>query len=153
MPQIAIAIVYTILKCRTKTKQKLILNFFLSLNSDEQYNNWTPDSDYYIGLLDRLVSRIDQVGSPPDFDPFGLDWRFMEFSNAVNLSLYATCVEILTLPVPPELIAEHLINTVINLESPIAVDILPKVRKFVIVFELTSIKYEFLRVESKDYSL
>lgn len=52
----------------------------------------------------------------------------MEFSNAVNLSLYATCVEILTLPVLPEVIADHLINSVINLDSPIAVDIVPKVR-------------------------
>jgi len=78
-------------------------------------------------LLGRLVERIDQVGSAPDFDPLGLDWRFMEFSNAVHLSLFATCVEILTLPVPQEIIAEHLINAVINLDSPIGVDILPKV--------------------------
>ena len=95
-----------------------------------EYENWQPDTSYYMSLLSRLVDRIDQVGSPPDFDPLGLDWRFMEFSNSTNLSLFSTCVELLTLPLRPEVIANHLVSIVINLDSSVPLDSLPKVSFF-----------------------
>lgn len=83
-----------------------------------------------MSLLARLVDRIDKVGSPPDFDPLGLDWRFMEFSNSINLSLFSTCVELLTLPLRPDVIANQLVSIVVNLDSSVPLDCLPKVRIF-----------------------
>lgn len=42
------------------------------------------------------------------------DWRFNEFPNAAAHALYVTCMELLSLPVGPQVIANSIIDTVLK---------------------------------------
>lgn len=42
------------------------------------------------------------------------DWRFNEFPNAAAHALYVTCVELLSLPVGPQVIANNVIDTIVK---------------------------------------
>ena len=73
---------------------------------------------------------VDGVGAAPDFDPLGFDWRFHEFSNAIQLTLYSICIEIMTLRTEPQEVGQRLFSLVTNIEAtgiPIEVHDQPKV--------------------------
>lgn len=79
-------------------------------------------------LIYKLVTVIDGVGSEPDFDPIGFDWRFHEFTNPIHLTLYSICIELMTLNNPrPEVIGQQLFNIVTNMHTAINTEDLPKV--------------------------
>lgn len=40
------------------------------------------------------------------------DWRFNEFPNPTSHILYVTCVELMALPVPPNEVANNLLDVV-----------------------------------------
>ena len=42
------------------------------------------------------------------------DWRFNEFPNAAAHALYVTCVELLSLPVGPQAVANSIIDVIIK---------------------------------------
>lgn len=95
---------------------------------ESEFNAWTPDLQYYMQLIYKLVQVIDGVGSEPDFDPTGFDWRFHEFSNPIHLRLYSICIELMALAnPPPQEIGQNLFNIVTNMASPITTEELPKV--------------------------
>lgn len=50
------------------------------------------------------------------------DWRFNEFTNAPAHALYVSCVELLSLPVSPEVIANNLINVIVKCYTLIPTD-------------------------------
>lgn len=68
---------------------------------------WQPELSYYVALVRRLVESIDgeQVF-------YMTDWRFNEFFNAAAHALYVTCVELLALPVRPQVVASSLFDVV-----------------------------------------
>ena len=81
-------------------------------------------------LIYKLVQVVDGVGATPDFDPLGFDWRFHEFSNAIQLTLYSICIEIMTLRTEPQEVGQRLFSLVTNIEAtgiPIEVHDQPKV--------------------------
>lgn len=41
------------------------------------------------------------------------DWRFNEFPNVVAHTMYVTCVELLSLPVPPATVANSIIDVIV----------------------------------------
>lgn len=45
---------------------------------------------------------------------FNTDWRFNEFSNAPAHAMYVTCVELLSLPVAPQIVANNLIDVIVK---------------------------------------
>ena len=94
---------------------------------DEQFPQWCPDVNYYLGLIYNLVQVIDGVGQEPEFDPIGFDWRFHEFTNPVHLTLYSMCIELMTLAVPPPDVGRYLFEIVTNPQSPVESKSLPKV--------------------------
>lgn len=88
---------------------------------------WQPELDYYVRLIQKLVeskyymnSRILEITSniyfiiamagTAKFPP--TDWRFNEFPNPAAHTLYITCVELMALPVPPNVIANSLLDVV-----------------------------------------
>jgi mediator of RNA polymerase II transcription subunit 23 len=93
---------------------------------DEQFPQWCPDVNYYLGLIYNLVRVIDGVGQEPEFDPIGFDWRFHEFTNPVHLTLYSMCIELMTLAVPPPDVGRYLFEIVTNPQSPVESKSLPK---------------------------
>ena len=81
-------------------------------------------------LIYKLVQVVDGVGAAPDFDPLGFDWRFHEFSNPIQLTLYSICIEIMTLQTEPQEVGQRLFSLVTNIEAtgiPIEVHDQPKV--------------------------
>lgn len=42
------------------------------------------------------------------------DWRFNEFANAPAHALYVTCVELLSLPVGPTIVANNIIDVIVK---------------------------------------
>ncbi|CAB3994477.1 Mediator of RNA polymerase II transcription subunit 23, partial [Paramuricea clavata] len=67
-------------------------NVFLeNLNTDSE---WKPNLEYYCGMVGRLVDTISGNSPFPAFD-----WRFHEFPSPSAHALYATCVELMSLPV------------------------------------------------------
>jgi mediator of RNA polymerase II transcription subunit 23 len=67
--------------------------------------SWTPDLDYYIRLMNRLV---DTLAGKPVFPH--MDWRFSEFPNASAHALHVTCIELMALPVPATTVASQLLD-------------------------------------------
>lgn len=45
---------------------------------------------------------------------YSTDWRFNEFPNAPTHALYVTCVELLGLPVAPSVVANNIIDVIVN---------------------------------------
>ncbi|KAH0534921.1 mediator of RNA polymerase II transcription subunit 23 [Cotesia glomerata] len=68
---------------------------------------WIPELDYYIRLVRRMVETM--VGTP-HFP--SVDWRFNEFPNPAAHVLYVTCVELMAVPVAPNLVADNLLDVV-----------------------------------------
>ncbi|XP_065332205.1 mediator of RNA polymerase II transcription subunit 23 isoform X2 [Cloeon dipterum] len=73
--------------------------------SDEK--QWNPELDYYIHLIQRVVDTLN--GKPP-FP--ATDWRFNEFPNAGAHILYVTCVELMAVPAPPNVVAGFLLDVI-----------------------------------------
>ena len=67
--------------------------------------DWTPDLDYYIKLMNRLV---DTLSGKPVFPH--MDWRFSEFPNASAHALHVTCIELMALPVAAPFVASQLLD-------------------------------------------
>jgi len=71
--------------------------------------NWIPELDYYVKLVSRLV---DTMASRSPFP--AMDWRFNEFPNASCHALYVTVVELLALPASPSIVANALMDVVMQ---------------------------------------
>ncbi|KFB44984.1 AGAP006046-PA-like protein [Anopheles sinensis] len=71
--------------------------------------NWVPELSYYINLVRRMQDTMDgkNVFS-------GTDWRFNEFPNPPAHALYVTCVELLGLPVGPNVVANSIIDVLVK---------------------------------------
>jgi len=71
---------------------------------------WTPPPSYYRALLSRLVSSLrgERVFPGP------AEWRFNEFGNAASHATYVTCVELMALPRPAEVVADALIDAAVS---------------------------------------
>lgn len=75
----------------------------------EQQPTWQPELVYYVALVRRLVESIDG-----DKIFYMTDWRFNEFFNPAAHALYATCVELLALPVRPQAVASNLFDVIVK---------------------------------------
>lgn len=71
--------------------------------------SWQPELSYYVALVRRLVESIDG-----DNIFFMTDWRFNEFFNPAAHALYVTCVELLALPVRPQVVASSLFDVIVK---------------------------------------
>ncbi|XP_046734323.1 mediator of RNA polymerase II transcription subunit 23 [Diprion similis] len=69
--------------------------------------NWVPELDYYVRLVRRIVETMSGIAHFPT-----TDWRFNEFPNPAAHALYVTCVELMAVPVAPNLIANSLLDVV-----------------------------------------
>ncbi|XP_039763756.1 mediator of RNA polymerase II transcription subunit 23 [Pararge aegeria] len=74
-------------------------------NNELDVTTWTPDLNYYLSLVNRMVDTM--TGSSP-FP--ATDWRFNEYPNPSAHCLYVTCVELMTLPVMPNDVANRLLE-------------------------------------------
>uniref|UniRef100_A0A1I8MQB3 Mediator of RNA polymerase II transcription subunit 23 n=1 Tax=Musca domestica TaxID=7370 RepID=A0A1I8MQB3_MUSDO len=70
---------------------------------------WNPELSYYIKLIARLTETISGKNVF-----YNTDWRFSEFSNAPSHARYVTCVELLSLPVAPQIVANNLIDVIVK---------------------------------------
>ncbi|XP_014210784.1 mediator of RNA polymerase II transcription subunit 23-like isoform X2 [Copidosoma floridanum] len=68
---------------------------------------WQPELEYYVRLVQRLVETISGRAQFPT-----TDWRFNEFPNPTAHTLYVTCVELMALPVAPNVVANNLLDVV-----------------------------------------
>lgn len=68
---------------------------------------WVPELDYYV----RLVRRIVETMSGSTHFP-AMDWRFNEFPNPAAHALYITCVELMAVPVTPNLVGINLLDVI-----------------------------------------
>uniref|UniRef100_A0A182MU65 Mediator of RNA polymerase II transcription subunit 23 n=1 Tax=Anopheles culicifacies TaxID=139723 RepID=A0A182MU65_9DIPT len=71
--------------------------------------NWVPELSYYINLVRRMQDTMDGKNI---FS--GTDWRFNEFPNPPAHALYVTCVELLGLPVGPNVVANSIIDVLVK---------------------------------------
>jgi mediator of RNA polymerase II transcription subunit 23 len=42
------------------------------------------------------------------------DWRFNEFPNPAAHALYVTCVELMAVPVPPNIVGSNLLDVIVK---------------------------------------
>ena len=82
---------------------------------------WNPGLDYYVRLVGRLVRTIQGK------HPFPLmDWRFNEFPNEGAHALYATCVELMGLPISdPANVGSMLVDLILEANHLISAQELP----------------------------
>lgn len=90
-------------------------NWFLSEDYQrfiqEDSLEWNPDLDYYVRLIGRLVDTINNK-TPSPFP--NCDWRFNEFPSPAAHALYVTCVELMSLPVPGNVVGRALLDVVLK---------------------------------------
>ncbi|PVD23184.1 hypothetical protein C0Q70_16447 [Pomacea canaliculata] len=82
---------------------------YLSQPADD--SSWKPDHEYYVHMVSRLVNTISGE-NPPPFPH--RDWRFNEFPNAAAHALYATCVELMALPMPGQVVGSALLDVALK---------------------------------------
>ncbi|XP_075165990.1 mediator complex subunit 23 [Haematobia irritans] len=70
---------------------------------------WNPELSYYMKLITRLAETISGKNVF-----YNTDWRFNEFSNAPAHAMYVTCVELLSLPIAPQIVANNIIDVVVK---------------------------------------
>ena len=75
--------------------------------STDDVVTWMPELDYYIRLVQRIVETMSGMAHFP-----ATDWRFNEFPNPAAHALYVTCVELMAVPVAPNLVANSLLDVV-----------------------------------------
>ncbi|OWR46814.1 mediator of RNA polymerase II transcription subunit 23 isoform X1 [Danaus plexippus] len=68
---------------------------------------WSPDLNYYLSLINRMVDTMMGSSHFPN-----TDWRFNEYPNPSAHCLYVTCVELMSLPVPPNTVGNNLLDVV-----------------------------------------
>ncbi|XP_046671069.1 mediator of RNA polymerase II transcription subunit 23-like [Homalodisca vitripennis] len=68
---------------------------------------WEPDLDYYIQLVRRIVDTMAGTAHFP-----ATDWRFNEFPNPAAHALYMTCVELMAVPVTPNIVGTCLLDVI-----------------------------------------
>ncbi|XP_034947212.1 mediator of RNA polymerase II transcription subunit 23 [Chelonus insularis] len=79
---------------------------YMSRTGDEAIT-WVPELDYYIRLVRRMVETMTGVPHFPS-----VDWRFNEFPNPSAHVLYVTCVELMAVPLAPNIVANCLLDVV-----------------------------------------
>uniref|UniRef100_A0A1A9X3H6 Mediator of RNA polymerase II transcription subunit 23 n=1 Tax=Glossina brevipalpis TaxID=37001 RepID=A0A1A9X3H6_9MUSC len=114
-----------ILRDRPSLKKKLvsaITGAFCDIRSptwcvSEQYKMflqspdllWNPELTYYINIIRRLAETISGKNVF-----YSTDWRFNEFPNATAHAMYVTCVELLSLPLSPTIVANNIIDVALK---------------------------------------
>lgn len=78
---------------------------YMSRQNDDNF--WMPDMDYYLRLVKRVVETMSGNSQFPN-----TDWRFNEFPNPGAHALYVTCVELMALPVGPNVVGSNLLDVV-----------------------------------------
>jgi len=78
-------------------------------NNLGQEAEWQPKGDYYRRLIGRLV---DTLQSKNCF--YHTDWRFNEFPNVKAHAIYCTAIELMTLPVPPNVVGNSILDLVLT---------------------------------------
>ncbi|CAH4038427.1 mediator of RNA polymerase II transcription subunit 23 isoform X1 [Pieris brassicae] len=76
-------------------------------NLETEFLAWAPELNYYLSLVTRMVDTMTGHSHFPN-----TDWRFNEYPNPSAHCLYVTCVELMTLPVPPADVANNLLDVV-----------------------------------------
>lgn len=71
---------------------------------------WSPALPYYTALVKRLVLAL----RGECVFPRGLELRFSEFANIGCHALHVTCVELMALPVPPDTVADNLVDVLLK---------------------------------------
>ncbi|KAK7495937.1 hypothetical protein BaRGS_00012927 [Batillaria attramentaria] len=74
-------------------------------------SSWKPDHDYFVDIVSRLVNTIHGK-QPPPFPH--RDWRFNEFPNAAAHALHASCVELMALPLPGNVVGSALLEVALK---------------------------------------
>ncbi|XP_020291253.1 mediator of RNA polymerase II transcription subunit 23 [Pseudomyrmex gracilis] len=89
---------------------------YMTRSGDDAFQ-WKPELDYYIRLVQRIEKTMSGVAHFP-----ATDWRFNEFPNPAAHALYVTCVELMALPVAPDLVANSLLDVVAKGYTVISAD-------------------------------
>ncbi|KAK2720548.1 hypothetical protein QYM36_004432, partial [Artemia franciscana] len=97
--------------CFTEAFQQYLNSTPRSMQQQEEGQTWQPDLEHFVRLVGRLVETITNK-SPCPFPQ--MDWRFNEFPNMGTHALYVTVVEILALPISPQIAGTALIDTVLK---------------------------------------
>lgn len=71
--------------------------------------DWVPNQQYYRQLIGRLV---DVLKDKPVFPH--TDWRFNEFSNVKAHAVYATTIELMSLPQPSNVVANNILDIIMT---------------------------------------
>lgn len=80
--------------------------------TDTETVAWIPELTYYIGLIRRLVDSFAGIDGKNAF-PL-TDWRFNEFPNPPAHALHVTCVELLGLPVGPQVVGNAILDVIVK---------------------------------------
>lgn len=77
--------------------------------SDQTTEEWVPNYDYFRSLIGRLVETLQ--GSNTFYHT---DWRFNEFLNVKSHAVYATAIELMALPLPPNVVGNAILDLVLT---------------------------------------
>ncbi|XP_047129297.1 mediator of RNA polymerase II transcription subunit 23 isoform X1 [Hydra vulgaris] len=77
---------------------------------NKESDTWVPNIDYFVELFQKFITATFFNKSRSSYPSF--DWRFNEFLNSTTLALYATCLELMILPISAEDVGHAIVDLV-----------------------------------------
>lgn len=82
---------------------------YSSLSSNQQQEEWSPSQEYYRKLIGRLVETLQNKNTF-----YHTDWRFNEFLNVKSHAVHATAIELMALPLSPNVVGNAILDLVLT---------------------------------------
>ena len=90
-----------------------------NIQSDEDFRNWKAPNSYYNFLIERLCKamydKFDDLTIDEDYEY--IDFLNHEYKCRITHLIYCTCVELMVNPEPPLVVAEKLVQQILNVSG------------------------------------
>lgn len=80
-----------------------------SMSNKDSQDEWNPGPEYYRKVIGRLVDTLQGKNTF-----YHTDWRYNEFPNVKAHAVYATAIELMTLPVSPTVVGNAILDLVLT---------------------------------------
>lgn len=82
---------------------------YLQKSNTQPQEEWTPNQDYYVKLIGRLVDCLQGKNTF-----YYTDWRFNEFPNVKSHAVHSIAIELMSLPLEPNVVGNAILDIILT---------------------------------------